>query len=120
MTDDIHFPTLTVGQTLEFAAKTRAPHKRPASWASKEEYIHTIVDILLTVFGLSHTRNTFVGDAAVRGVSGGEKKRVSIAEALATRSRIAAWDKYAFSMYTLSCTDILLKLDTRPRLLDSS
>ncbi|KAG6822645.1 hypothetical protein H0H93_005146, partial [Arthromyces matolae] len=36
--------------------------------------------------------DTPVGDAAIRGVLGGEKKRVSIAEALATRSRIQSWD----------------------------
>jgi ATP-binding cassette subfamily G (WHITE) protein 2 (SNQ2) len=33
-----------------------------------------------------------VGDARIRGVSGGQKKRVSIAEALATRCLIGTWD----------------------------
>ena len=47
----------------------------------------------MTVFGLKHVRNTVVGDAIIRGVSGGEKKRVSIAEALAIRHKIGAWDK---------------------------
>ncbi|KAF9027004.1 ABC transporter [Hymenopellis radicata] len=90
--DDVHFPTLTVDQTLKFAAKTRAPHKRPLAWSSKEDFIDVTTDILMTVFGLRHAKHTFVGDSSIRGVSGGEKKRVSIAEALATRSRIAAWD----------------------------
>jgi ATP-binding cassette subfamily G (WHITE) protein 2 (SNQ2) len=49
--------------------------------------------ILTTIFGLRHAKKTPVGNAAVRGVSGGEKKRISIAEALATRSMIGAWDK---------------------------
>jgi ATP-binding cassette subfamily G (WHITE) protein 2 (SNQ2) len=52
-----------------------------------------ITDILTTIFGLRHARKTPVGDAAIRGVSGGEKKRVSIAEAMAARSLIGAWDK---------------------------
>jgi ATP-binding cassette subfamily G (WHITE) protein 2 (SNQ2) len=43
-----------------------------------------------------------VGNAAVRGVSGGEKKRVSIAEALSCRSMIGAWDKYASCMISYS------------------
>ncbi len=91
--DDVHFPTLTVDQTLKFAAKTRAPHKRPLAWSSKEDFIDVTTDVLMTVFGLRHAKHTVVGDSSIRGVSGGEKKRVSIAEALATRSRIAAWDK---------------------------
>jgi ATP-binding cassette subfamily G (WHITE) protein 2 (SNQ2) len=89
--DDVHFPTLTVGQTLDFAAKTRAPQKRTRE--SRKEYSSDFTEVLMTLFGLSHTKKTPVGDAAIRGVSGGEKKRVSIAEALATRSRIGAWDK---------------------------
>ena len=90
--DDVHFPTLTVGQTLDFAAATRAPHTRLPG-ASRADYTRQLTDILTTVFGLRHVRDTLVGDAAVRGVSGGEKKRVSISEALATRSVINSWDK---------------------------
>jgi ATP-binding cassette subfamily G (WHITE) protein 2 (SNQ2) len=49
--------------------------------------------MLTTLFGLRHAKNTPVGNAAIRGVSGGEKKRVSIAESLATRALISCWDK---------------------------
>ena len=35
---------------------------------------------------------TVVGNAFVRGVSGGERKRVSIAETLATKSAVTCWD----------------------------
>jgi ATP-binding cassette subfamily G (WHITE) protein 2 (SNQ2) len=89
--DDVHFPTLTVDQTLTFAAKTRTPHVRLDQ--SRAEYTKLVTDILITIFGLNHARGTPVGDAAIRGVSGGEKKRVSIAEACATSSCITAWDK---------------------------
>ena len=34
----------------------------------------------MAAFGLSHTYNTKVGNDFIRGVSGGERKRVSIAE----------------------------------------
>jgi ATP-binding cassette subfamily G (WHITE) protein 2 (SNQ2) len=74
--DDILFPTLTVDQTIHFAAKTRAPHSR-IHGMSKDEYTRRVTDIYLTIFGLNHVRNTPVGDASIRGVSGGEKKRVS-------------------------------------------
>jgi ATP-binding cassette subfamily G (WHITE) protein 2 (SNQ2) len=89
--EDIHFASLTVDQTLTFAAKARAPHARLGY--SREEYTKFATDILTKIFGLQHVRKTPVGDAIVRGISGGEKKRVSIAETLATRSCITAWDK---------------------------
>lgn len=38
-------------------------------------------DVSVAVFGLSHTVNTMVGNDFIRGISGGEKKRLSIAEA---------------------------------------
>ena len=92
--DDVHFPTLTVEETIRFAAKTRAPHVR-ADGQTRDELVEEITDILVTVFGLRHAQKTFVGDARIRGVSGGEKKRVSISEALACRSIINCWDKWA-------------------------
>ncbi|TDL30143.1 hypothetical protein BD410DRAFT_780681 [Rickenella mellea] len=89
--DDVHFPTLTVAQTLAFAAKTRAPQSRIGD-TSREQYVEEVVEIITTLFGLRHAKNTPVGDASIRGVSGGEKKRVSIAEALVCRSLLGAWD----------------------------
>jgi len=44
------------------------------------------------MFGISHTRHTLVGDAFIRGISGGERKRVSIAEILASKSSVVGWD----------------------------
>lgn len=83
--DDQHFPSLTVWQTLKFSLtnKTRK-HDRDS--------IPVIIDALLKMFGISHTKNTLVGNEYVRGVSGGERKRVSIAETLATKSTVVCWD----------------------------
>ena len=80
-------------ETLRFAAKTRTPQTRIAG-ASREDHITRITNTLMTVLGLEHSRKTKIGDAAIRGVSGGEKKRVSIAEALACRGLINCWDKW--------------------------
>ncbi|KAG6865226.1 hypothetical protein C0991_004284 [Blastosporella zonata] len=88
--DDVHFPSLTVEQTIQFAAKTRAPHTRVDK--TRKTYNSIMTDVLTTLLGLRHARKTPVGDAIIRGVSGGEKKRVSIAESFATRSCIGAWD----------------------------
>lgn len=91
--DDIHFPTLTVAQTLQFALKNKAPTKKSRlSGETRGDFIDTVTDVVLKMFGISHVRDTIVGDAATRGVSGGERKRVTIGEALIGRSSVVAWD----------------------------
>ena len=76
---DEHLPYLTVGQTLEFAAAMRTPQARLPHITRKDRIKH-VVEVMLSVFGLSHTRSRIVGNHCVRGVSGGERQRVSIAE----------------------------------------
>ncbi|KAJ4287467.1 hypothetical protein N0V88_007654 [Collariella sp. IMI 366227] len=88
---DKHFPHLTVGQTLEFAAAMRTPSQRIHDM-SRAEYCQYIARVVMAMFGLSHTYNTKVGNDFVRGVSGGERKRVSIAEMMVAGSPICAWD----------------------------
>ena len=83
--DDSHMADLNVWQTLKFALTTKTKKH------DKHE-IPVILDALLKVFGISHTKYTKVGDEYVRGVSGGERKRVSIAETLATKSTVVCWD----------------------------
>lgn len=74
--DDQHFPTLTVAQTLRFAIKNKIPSKRPGK-ETRGNFVDHVTDVLLKMFGIAHTANTAVGDAMIRGVSGGERKRVS-------------------------------------------
>ncbi|SPO04603.1 probable ABC1 transport protein [Cephalotrichum gorgonifer] len=88
---DTHFPQLTVGQTLLFAALARTPENRLPG-VSRQLYASHLCDVVMAVFGISHTINTRVGDDFVRGVSGGERKRVSIAEAMLNQSPIQCWD----------------------------
>lgn len=70
---DKHFPHLTVGQTLAFAAAARTPQKRVKD-APRQEVSELMTKVVMAVFGLSHTKNTKVGDDFIRGVSGGERK----------------------------------------------
>jgi len=89
----MHIPTLTVGQTLNFALSTKAPGsggRLPG--VSKEDFSLQVQDLLLRMLNISHTKSTLVGDEFVRGVSGGERKRVSIAEMMTTRARVQSWD----------------------------
>jgi ATP-binding cassette subfamily G (WHITE) protein 2 (PDR) len=57
---DVHFPHLTVGQTLTFSAKLRTPHTRVDNMPRKKA-IQDITNVLGAVFGLRHTFNTKVG-----------------------------------------------------------
>lgn len=89
--DDVHHDTLTVGQTLGFALETKVPGKRPAG-LSTTEFRDEVVDALLRMFNIEHTKNTIVGGSFIRGVSGGERKRVSIAEAMITGASVYSYD----------------------------
>lgn len=70
---------------------------RESSWPC--ESIHSILNLtciadvcsLSIRYGLSHTYNTKVGNDFIRGVSGGERKRVSIAEMALAKPSVAAW-----------------------------
>lgn len=90
--DDVHFPTLSVEETIRFSTGMRAPENRPANM-TRQRYVEEVTDTMASTFGLQHVRKTCVGDAAIRGISGGEKKRVSLSESLSTRPVIGAWDK---------------------------
>ncbi|KIW99404.1 uncharacterized protein Z518_11392 [Rhinocladiella mackenziei CBS 650.93] len=88
---DVHFPHLTVGHTLYFAARARTPKFLPGG-ATKHQYAEHMRDVIMATFGIRHTINTRVGNDYVRGVSGGERKRVSIAEAALSHAPLQLWD----------------------------
>ncbi|KAH6665200.1 putative Brefeldin A resistance protein [Halenospora varia] len=79
--EELFFPTLTVGTA-----------DNPPGFANAEESRLGSRDFLLKLLGISHTFNTKVGNEFIRGVSGGERKRVSLIEAMATRGSIYCWD----------------------------
>ncbi|KAJ5673157.1 CDR ABC transporter [Penicillium longicatenatum] len=89
--DDIHHPTLTVSQTLGFALDTKTPGKRPYG-VGKAEFKEKVTKMLLRMFNIEHTANTVIGNQFIRGVSGGERRRVSIAEMMITSATVLAWD----------------------------
>ena len=91
--DDLHYATLSVKNTLSFALKTRTPGKESRNEGeSRQDYVREFLRVVAKLFWIEHTMNTKVGDEYVRGVSGGEKKRVSIAEAMITKASTQCWD----------------------------
>ncbi|XP_052730809.1 ABC transporter G family member 7 isoform X2 [Vigna angularis] len=81
--EDLFFSQLTVRETLSLATELQLPNISSAE--ERDEFVNT----LLFKLGLVSCADTRVGDAKVRGISGGEKKRLSLAcELLASPSVI--------------------------------
>ncbi|KAM3361106.1 ABC transporter G family member 22 isoform X1 [Capsicum galapagoense] len=70
--DDVVFHHLTVKETLTYAALLRLPNT--LSKEQKKERAIRVIDEL----GLERCQDTIIGGAFVRGISGGERKRVCI------------------------------------------
>ncbi|KAF5442329.1 hypothetical protein F2P56_034999 [Juglans regia] len=83
--EDLFFSQLTVRETLSLAAELQLPEI--SSVEERDEYVNN----LLFKLGLVNCADSRVGDAKVRGISGGEKKRLSLAcELIASPSVIFA------------------------------
>ena len=67
------FPHMTVKETLDFRVELRLGSKLGQS--ARDDVVADLMNLL----GLTKSANTIVGDAKVRGLSGGERKRLSIA-----------------------------------------
>lgn len=72
--DDVFYPHLTVAETLLFTALLRLPQSLTRD--EKAQHAESVIEEL----GLTQCRNGMVGGALVRGISGGERKRVSIGQ----------------------------------------
>ena len=72
MQSDALFPLLTVKETLHYAAHLGIQGK---TYAEREAAANSTMMLLR----LEHVQDTIIGDDLTRGLSGGEKRRVSIA-----------------------------------------
>jgi ATP-binding cassette, subfamily G (WHITE), member 2, SNQ2 len=91
--DDLHYATLSVQATLNFALKCKTPGKESRNEGeTARDYVGTFLRSVVKLFWIEHTLQTKVGNEYVRGVSGGERKRVSIAEVMITKASTQCWD----------------------------
>lgn len=96
---------MTVWETCKFAWKCKvgSSHRPPVNVSNDKEIVEFIrqldeekwaVTKVLEATGLTRVKDTFVGDTTtVRGVSGGERKRVTVAELAVTRVPILCADE---------------------------
>ncbi|PQE33697.1 ABC transporter protein [Rutstroemia sp. NJR-2017a WRK4] len=85
---DTHFASLTVGETLLFAARARAPCDYTFPAVTRDVYAEQMKDVVMTTLGLCHLEKLPVGKIT----SAGEKRRVSIAEAALGGHQLQCWD----------------------------
>ena len=111
---DIHFPTLTVSETLDVAARAR-PQRGTNAGQQNENRVRQQYKEILTSLRLSHILNTRVGNDFLPGISGGERKRLSIAEILIGGTSLQCWDNSTRGLDSSNALTFVetLRLNTR-------
>ncbi|KAH7143644.1 P-loop containing nucleoside triphosphate hydrolase protein [Dactylonectria macrodidyma] len=99
--DNALLPSLTVRETLRFAAGLRLP-----SFMSKEEKNRRAEDVLLKM-GLKDCADNLIGNDMIKGISGGEKRRVSIATQVLTDPRILLLDEPTSGLDAFTANSIM-------------
>ncbi|EGZ09646.1 pleiotropic drug resistance protein ABC superfamily [Phytophthora sojae] len=119
---DKHYPMLTVKETLEFADKfcgsslskhneqmlTQGSDKENADALSivKAVFAH-YPDVVLQQLGLKNCQDTIVGDAMTRGISGGERKRVTTGEMEFGTKFVSLMDEISTGLDSAATYDII-------------
>lgn len=106
--DNALLPQLTVRETLYFQARLRLP-------LCEHEKIPAIVNTLIRKTGLADCAETLVGLEFMKGISGGEKRRVSIAVQLLSRPKILFLDEPTSGLDSTTAVTILELLATVAR-----
>mmetsp|Transcript_12998 Transcript_12998/g.40025 ORF Transcript_12998/g.40025 Transcript_12998/m.40025 type:complete len:644 (+) Transcript_12998:133-2064(+) len=86
--DDLMFETLTVMETLKFTAKVRLPKS-----LGRDAVRDRVVEVLQS-FNLEKAADTYIGDGLnKKGISGGERKRVAIANEILVDPKVIFLDE---------------------------
>jgi len=116
---DHHAPRLTVRETFDFAfqcksggshssyLKTNSETKELIKKLDEEDFrINSVMQFL----GVDHVANTFVGNSDVRGISGGQRRRVSLGEMMQNVTSIMCADEISNGLDSASTYDIIESL----------
>ncbi|CAI9096319.1 OLC1v1032424C1 [Oldenlandia corymbosa var. corymbosa] len=102
--DDVLYPHLTVFETLTYAAFLRLPKK-----LTREEKIEQ-AELIIMELGLNRCRNSMVGGPLLRGVSGGERKRVSIGQEMLVNPSLLLLDEPTSGLDSTTAQRIVVTL----------
>jgi len=88
---EYHMPAhWKVREALEFNANLK---RQPNDRGSSRNNVRDFIDNLLEAFGLSSVADTYIGGAQVRGISGGQRRRVTLARGVAAQASILFCDE---------------------------
>ncbi|POM57540.1 ABC Superfamily, partial [Phytophthora palmivora] len=119
---DKHYPSLTVKETLEFAHAccggglpardeqhftNGTPEENFAALEAARAMFKHYPDIVIQQLGLDNCQNTIVGDAMTRGVSGGERKRVTTGEMEFGNKYVMMMDEISTGLDSAATFDII-------------
>jgi len=102
--DDVLFPHLTVKETLTYTALLRLP--KTLTEQEKEQRAASVIQEL----GLERCQDTMIGGSFVRGVSGGERKRVCIGNEIMTNPSLLLLDEPTSSLDSTTALKIVQML----------
>jgi len=109
MQDDLFYATLTVQEHLTFSAELKMG--RTHSKAECLQRVNTVMEEL----GLTKCRNTLIGNERIRGISGGERKRLSFATELLTNPSILFADEPTSGLDSYMAEQVVLQLQQLAR-----
>ena len=90
---DEHIPFQTVREVFTFIHANACVDPGPFGYPELSAKHASAVDDIIELLHLRNCQNTVVGNELLRGVSGGEKKRVTVGEGLLTNARFLALDE---------------------------
>lgn len=103
--DDLLYGELTVYETFYFISLLRLPRK----W-TKEEKTNQVIKIL-QILGLDKCKDTIIGNQVMRGVSGGERKRVSIGIELLINPSILFMDEPTSGLDSTTALKLMMTMN---------
>lgn len=107
---DFHYPRLTVQEVLLEAAQLTNAHLPQEDASAYEARLASRVQEVIQLLGLTEAANTIVGDSSLRGISGGQRRRLSLGEMLVTPARVILADQITDGLDSSTARDIMQSL----------
>ncbi|KAE8681072.1 ABC transporter G family member 9 [Hibiscus syriacus] len=107
--DNVLYPHLTVTETLVFTALLQLPN----SFTKQEKIMHA--KAVINQLGLDNCKDCIIGNSFLRGVSGGERKRVSIGQEMLINPSLLLLDEPTLGLDSTTAQRIVSTLSEQAK-----